>query len=192
MNLYQNMRVFSPLEQPTQDLLPPLPSAPPLDITIYTNGSCQNNRETDTSAGFGLWYDPNNPKNIGLGVHPDTPQMNNVAEMLAIHHSAMSNLPNHRLHIKTDSNWCINTLCNNLQHLENTDYVYSPVGNIIRSTVSALRSRSHPTTFKWIKGHNSNIGNKGADSLAALGAAPHSNHTTPLPPPHPTAPKEQN
>ena len=188
-NLYQNMRIFSPPEQPTQDPPPPLPSTPPLDITIYTDGSCRNNGETDASAGFGLWYGPNNPKNIGLRVHPDAPQTNNIAEMPAIHHSTSSNPPNHRLHIKTDSNWCINTLCNDLQHLENTDYVYSPVGNIIRSTVSALRSRPHPTTFEWIKGHNGNVGNEGADSLAALGAAPHGNHTAPPSPSTPYCPK---
>ena len=62
----------------------------------------------------------------------DLPQTNNTAELLAIQYAAKFSPANHRIHIKMDSYWSINMLCKDLNHLEDTDYVYSPLGHCQR------------------------------------------------------------
>ena len=102
--------------------------------------------------------------------------------MLAIYHAAKIALAGHRLHIKTDSKWSINTLYKDLSHLEDTDYVNSPIGNIVKLTVNALRMRPGITTLEWVKGHAGILGNKMAANLANQGAnTPTQTHLPPYP-----------
>jgi len=70
--------------------------------------------------------------------------------MLAIYHAAKRMPPAHRL--------------------EDTNYINSPIGETIRATVSALRSRPNITTLEWVKGHANVLGNEKADELAVQGA----------------------
>ena len=120
--------------------------------------------------GSGIWLSQDNPLNISIPVHSNLPQSNDVAEMLAIYHAAKRIPSGHRLHIKTDSMWCINTLHKDLTHLEDTNYINLPIREIIRATVSALRSRPNITTLEWVKGHSNVLGNKKADGLVVQGA----------------------
>src|SRR5258708_28350004 len=73
-------------------------------------------------------------------------------------------------HIKTDSKWVVNSLCENLESSTSLDFVNVAHANLLRPIISALRKRAGCTTFEWIKGHTGIVGNEGADKLAAMGA----------------------
>ncbi|KAF8316924.1 uncharacterized protein EI90DRAFT_2856666, partial [Cantharellus anzutake] len=108
--------------------------------------------------------------------------------MLAIHHTASYTATNSNLHIKSDLKWCIDTLCHNLNTLEDLDYIHAKHQYITKLMVSALRNRTHPTSFEWLKGHMGIQGSEEADSLAAQGTQEALDPGPPVNPPPPHVP----
>ena len=90
--------------------------------------------------------------------------------MLAIYHAAKNAPSDNTLCIISDSKWAIQALTINL--VKNTDqgYIFSRNPDLIWATVVALKAWHGHTLLKWVKGHNRNTGNEGADRLAAEGA----------------------
>ena len=82
-----HLRVFGP---PENHIDHPDITFPSLlgDIVAYTDSSCLDNGDAKAKARSGIWFNHNNPWNIGLPVHSSLPQSNNVTEMLAIYHTA--------------------------------------------------------------------------------------------------------
>ncbi|KAK0429536.1 hypothetical protein EV421DRAFT_1893837 [Armillaria borealis] len=70
----------------------------------------------------------------------------------------------------SDSKYVIEGLCFHLQRWEDRGWIGVANSDVWKATVAALRQHSIPVYFQWIKGHNSNEGNKGADALANQGA----------------------
>ncbi|KAF8344043.1 RNase H-domain-containing protein [Cantharellus anzutake] len=153
----------------------PLRLTPPkklsTDTVAYTDGSCTGNGETDAKAGFGVWIAPECPDNASLPVDRIFPQTNNSAEVLAINHAITTTPLRARLHIKTDSRWCVNALTVNLEKAEDQDYISTPQPLAIKNTISSLRMRNGIVSIEWIKGHNGCAGNENANELATLGSA---------------------
>jgi ribonuclease HI len=54
---------------------------------------------------------------------------------------------------------------------KNSDNRYTNIKNshLIKTTDAVLKAQPGHTLFKWIKGHSRDIGNDGADRLAAAG-----------------------
>lgn len=53
-------------------------------IHVYTDGSCVDNGSTNARAGIGVYFGPDDPRNVSSRVPADMHQTNNVAELLAI------------------------------------------------------------------------------------------------------------
>ncbi|KAF9783300.1 hypothetical protein BJ322DRAFT_1069957 [Thelephora terrestris] len=54
------------------------------ELVVYTDGSCINNGTDDAIAGSGVWYGPQDTRNLAIRV-PGKKQSNQVGELLAIH-----------------------------------------------------------------------------------------------------------
>ncbi|KAI0699470.1 ribonuclease H-like domain-containing protein [Cytidiella melzeri] len=137
---------------------------------VYTDGSCIHNGAANARAGTGVWYGPNDPRNLATRV-PGSPQTNQTGEILAIQRAAALAPPAQPLHIISDSRYTIDGLTVHLPKWRDRGWVGVNNALLFQSTAYHLQKRSAVTTFEWVKGHTGLEGNEGADKLASLGAA---------------------
>ena len=53
-------------------------------LKVFTDGACNNNGRENAKAGFGVYFGPNDGRNVSEPVPSPLPQTNNVGELLAI------------------------------------------------------------------------------------------------------------
>jgi len=152
----------TPFHRHTRQGIPP-------QITVYTDGSCINNGNYNTRSGAGVWFRENHPNNRALRV-PGHDQSNQTGELAAIVIALQSTSHEVDLTIVTDSQYAIKSLTHSLSTFEDQAWTNVPNEKWLRLAAYLLRKQAAPTHFKWVKGHNGNRGNKGADELATLGA----------------------
>ena len=136
--------------------------------TIYTDGSCTNNGETNARAGSGICLGENDDRNTSLRV-PGLDQSNQTGELYAILHTLHTFPPDQALEIKTDSMYAILGLTKNLEKWEDQGWMYSKHANLFKSITAWVRFQSNTTKMTWVKGHSSIRGNDEADKLAREG-----------------------
>ena len=139
------------------------------EIVVYTDGSCTNNGQEDAQAGSGIWYGENDPRNTAIRV-PGKVQSNQTGELYAILHVAKMTPKEAPIMIKSDSQYVIKGLTKNLTPWEDKGWIGTSNSELFKVTAAWLRSRNSTTSFKWVKGHDGEIGNEEADKLAAEGA----------------------
>ncbi|MHB1865731.1 MAG: ribonuclease H family protein [Candidatus Saccharimonadales bacterium] len=144
-----------------------------MSVTIYTDGACINNGRPGARAGFGVWFGPEDPRNISEIVSGDR-HTNQIAELeacaVALEHPVCEGK---QVHLYTDSQYTIKCV---------TEYIPSwclryprgdwktaddqPVKN--RNLLQRLKVASERIDVQWhfVKGHSGNEGNDGADGLA--------------------------
>ena len=141
----------------------------PEETEVYTDGSCEKNGCADATAGSGLWYGHQDPRNGYFRV--PGPQSNQTAELFAVEKAIDLTPPFATLHIITDSKYVIKGLTDLIHRWERDGWHRTRNSDAIVRLVAKLRKRSAQTTFKWVKGHDGDEGNEGADALAKEGAA---------------------
>jgi ribonuclease HI len=135
---------------------------------VYTNGSCLHNGTDDAKAGIGLWYAPNDPRNLSLHLPP--PHLtNNAGELVAILVATQRAPPLAPLFIISDSTYAIKGLTSHLSSWEDHGWINIPNTDLFRAIASTLRSRSDPTSFIKVQGHSGDPGNNAADGAALAG-----------------------
>lgn len=139
-------------------------------ITVHTDGSCLHSGQQNATAGSGIWYGPDDPRNTALRVPNDLPQTNQTAELLAVWHAVKEAPLMSPLHIKSDSRYVIDGLTRNLESWEQRGLIRVANKQLFQATAGLLRRRGNVTTFQWIKGHQGVRGNEEADKLAKEGA----------------------
>ena len=137
--------------------------------TIYTDGACFNNGKLNARCGSGIWLGPEHPKNASLRV-PGDDQSNQAGEIVAVIMAAEAIPASWPLKIITDSKYTINGLTTHLGEWEDGGWIGIKNRKLFRKAAYALKRRTAPTTFKWTKGHNGDIGNEESDRLAKEGA----------------------
>ena len=139
------------------------------ETTIYTDGSCTSNGETNACAGSGIWFGENDDQNASLRV-PGPDQSNQTGELYAILHALRTFPPDKALKIKTDSMYAILGLTKNLEKWEDQGWMYSKHADLFKSITAWVRFRSNTTKMAWVKGHSDIRGNDEADKLAREGS----------------------
>ncbi|KDQ32522.1 hypothetical protein PLEOSDRAFT_1031457 [Pleurotus ostreatus PC15] len=138
-------------------------------VELATDGSCRDMNTTEAKAGAGIFLGVNDIRNKALRVPGELPQTNQVGEMFAVLQAARQFPGNETLKILTDSKYVIKSLTTNLKGNEDKGYIGIANKTLLRATTATLRERTGRTLFKWVKGHQGNNLNEGADLLAGQG-----------------------
>ena len=139
------------------------------ELVVYTDGSCSGNGTEEARAGSGVWYGPDDTRNLAVRV-PGIRQTNQIGELLAILLAVKNTPGNQPLRIKTDSRFAMDGLTKFAPEWEAKDWIGVTHGRIFKCTTAWLRARTANTTLEWVKGHAGIEGNECADQLAAEGA----------------------
>ncbi|KIM70399.1 hypothetical protein SCLCIDRAFT_56986, partial [Scleroderma citrinum Foug A] len=129
----------------------------------------------NAQCGGGMWFADGHPLNRAICV-PGRDQLNQTGEIAAVIVALQSVPRNADLTIVTNSQYVIMTITHSLQTYEDsgwTNIESKQMSEVMKSgqTETDLPTKgSAPTSFKWVKGHNADRGNKCADALAAEGA----------------------
>ncbi|CAA7268070.1 unnamed protein product [Cyclocybe aegerita] len=144
---------------------------------VYSDGACKGNGKVGSVAGVGVWWGPNDTRNIAERCPGD--QTNNRAELIAIlrvfETTPVSKTP---LIIKTDSQYSINCFQHWVKKWVGKGWKTAsgePVKNagIIRCIAKhfEIRAKSgQKLSLQYVKGHSGDVGNDGADAMANQGA----------------------
>ncbi|KAH9992197.1 ribonuclease H-like domain-containing protein [Russula compacta] len=147
---------------------------------VYTDGSCLGNGQSGCAAGIGVWWGPNDTRN--LSERCPGRQTNNRAELIAIiralEATPIASVP---LVIKSDSKYAIKCYTEWLPGWRRNNFTTSkgaPVKNVelikYMNALLALRERfEQQVKLEYVRGHSGEVGNEGADALAACGARLH-------------------
>ena len=143
---------------------------PDEEIVVYTDGSCLNNGKENAQCGSGVWFEEGSEHNQALRI-PGPNQSNQIGEIAAII-AALEKTPNYiPLTIKTDSRYAIDGLTTHLSTWEDRGWIGVENRQWFKRAAYLLRKRSARTKFKWVKGHNGELGNERSDQLAKQGAS---------------------
>ena len=138
-------------------------------ISVYTDGACHNSGKRNARCGSGIWAGPDHPKNAAIRI-PGPLQSNQVGEIAAII-AAVDAFPRFwPLTILSDSKYAIDGLTTHLPTWEDNGWIGVKNAPLFKRAAYLLKSRTATTDFKWIKGHNEDIGNEQCDRLAKEGA----------------------
>ncbi|KAH8983965.1 ribonuclease H-like domain-containing protein [Lactarius hatsudake] len=143
---------------------------------VYTDGACSRNGQAGSVAGVGVWWGPNDPRNISERC-PGSPQTNNRAELIAIIRAletATTTLP---LVIKTDSKYAMKCIVKwlpswrkrNFRTYEGTPVKNSELIMYADALISMRKKAGQNVRFEHVAGHAGEPGNEGADKLAVSG-----------------------
>jgi ribonuclease HI len=138
-------------------------------VQVFTDGACFNNGKKNARCGSGIWYGPDDERNQAIRV-PGEAQSNQIGELTAVIKAISATPPFQPLEISTDSKYVINGLTTHLGTWEDRGWIGIKNAPFFQKATHLLRIRTAPTTFKWVKGHDSNEGNEGSDTLAKEGA----------------------
>jgi ribonuclease HI len=138
------------------------------EITVYTDGSATNNGKNNSLCGAGIFFGPDNPKNMALRIQhgPNTNQVGELAAVIAALQKTENFMP---LTIKSDSRYVINGLTKHLGEWEDNGWFGVDNKELFQAAAYQLRIRSAKTSFEWVKGHSGVPGNEAADQAAAAG-----------------------
>lgn len=170
-------------------------TSPSASLDIYTDGSATNNGRSGARAGVGVYFGPDDLRNVSTSCRGE--QTNQNAELQALHIAvslAMYELANTKwssINIMTDSAYSIKCVTEWYPNWVKNGWKTangSPVKHRewIEPTALMLRRKPQIKLVK-VKGHSGNLGNEMADLLARKGGAEASRSPAP-PSPSPPPP----
>ncbi|KAF9453889.1 ribonuclease H-like protein [Macrolepiota fuliginosa MF-IS2] len=143
---------------------------------VYSDGACKGNGQAAPVAGVGVYWGPNDQRNIAERCPGD--QTNNRAELIAIIR-VLETAPveRNKLLIKTDSQYSINCFKQWLPTWRENNFLTSTGSSpknigIIKYLSALLKERGRrgqQVLLQHVKGHSGDPGNDGADAQANIG-----------------------
>ena len=149
---------------------PDAPDRAPAGLTTaYTDRACLENGTANATAGCGVWYGANDPRNISERV-PLTTQSNQTGELMAVLLAVKNHDPRGDLRIISDLKYVIEGLTKHLQRWEQKGWTDVANGGAFKAIIAWIRWRKGRTYLRWTRGHSGTLGNEEADRLAGEGA----------------------
>ena len=151
--------------------------------TIYTDGACTENGKYRAKAGIGVFFSPNDPRNISARL-PGRQQTNQRAELFAVLkaletlHINRTSYAKKNVVILSDSTYVVNGLSKWVISWERCGWV-TALGNEVvskdvfkraKDMLGALAGSGIFVRFRHVLGHRGVWGNEEADKLARWGA----------------------
>ncbi|KAI4599219.1 hypothetical protein KJ359_002178 [Pestalotiopsis sp. 9143b] len=146
-------------------------------LNIYTDGSSRGNGKVGATAGVGVFFGVNDPRNIAERLEGE-PQTNQRAELTAILRALQKVSVDQDIQIHTDSKYSLNCITEwyrgwvtkgwktqGGEEVKNRDLIQS-----IRAKIDDRDASGTRTLFQWVRGHGTTTGNVEADKLAVRGA----------------------
>ena len=135
--------------------------------SIYTDASIRE-INNECVASIGIWYGPNNNKNVSQRIISEYDNDINYCELVAIYVALLNANKNMNTKIYTDSFTSLKLLNEGNNHydfkVKNNKY-----RDIVHKILTTIHSREYKTELYKVKAHNGNIGNMNADMMARLG-----------------------
>ncbi|KAF2688771.1 ribonuclease H-like protein [Lentithecium fluviatile CBS 122367] len=142
----------------------------PGPLIIYTDGAAKGNGKLGAVAGIGIWFGPDDPRNESNPL-PGLRQTNQRAELAAISRALDIAPINRDVIIYSDSHYSIQCVTvwyekweeNRWKNSAGKDVENKDLIKPIRSRLEERETAGAQTELVWVKGHNKNVGNEGAD-----------------------------
>ncbi|KAJ7116838.1 ribonuclease H-like domain-containing protein [Mycena crocata] len=143
---------------------------------VYSDGACKGNGKASSVAGVGVWWGKDDPRNLAERCPGD--QTNNRAELIAILRILETAPPSKRgLLIKSDSqysiacfqDWLPNWVKNGWKNASNQPVKNAAIIKYLSAHLDARARRGQKVRLQYVKAHNGEEGNEGADAQANLG-----------------------
>jgi ribonuclease HI len=148
-------------------------------LTVYTDGSCTNQGTPKARAGAGVYFGPDDPRNLAepLPLHQYA-QTSNAAELYAaVRALQVTNGYNGRVHVVSDSRYVTKGMSTWVAGWKAGQKWHDPAqlpNFALWHELDALAAAHAPgVDFLWVKGHCSCQGNICADALASKGREKH-------------------
>ncbi|KAH6617626.1 ribonuclease H-like domain-containing protein [Chaetomium tenue] len=145
-------------------------------VIVYTDGSSLGNGRVGATAGVGVYFGDNDPRNVSERLEGET-QTNQRAELTAILRALEIIDLAQDLEIRTDSKYSIQCVTEWYINWERNGWKTrsGPVKNqdlvqLVRDKLEEREAKGGRTQFIWVKGHDTDQGNIAADQLAVAGA----------------------
>jgi len=148
-------------------------------LKVYTDGSSLGNGRNGASAGVGVFFGVDDPRNISEPL-PGPRQTNQRAELTAILRALQTIPKTQAVQIITDSQYSIKCLTEWYPGWERNGWKNSKKEDVenqdlVKEILVLIRERSRlgtggATDFLWVRGHDGDRGNEEADRLAVGGA----------------------
>lgn len=143
---------------------------------IYTDGSSLANGRAGASAGVGVYFGIEDPRNVSERLEGE-PQTNQRAELTAILRALQAVSVDQDVRIISDSKYSISCVTQWYTNWERNGWKTQGKDVKNRDLIEAIRAKIQDrddsgtqTMFQWVKGHGEDMGNAAADRLAVLGA----------------------
>jgi ribonuclease HI len=157
----------SNIETPAIDFIP--------DYYVYTDGACSNNGKKNALAGFGIYFGPNDIRNVSKKI--EGKQSNNIAELTAIKDTydiiKTDIINGKKIAIVSDSEYSIKCVSSYGEKCHKKNWnVEIPNKELVKYTYEIYKEQQN-IQFIHIKAHTGNtdihsIGNENADKLANI------------------------
>ncbi|KAJ3080488.1 hypothetical protein HK102_003013 [Quaeritorhiza haematococci] len=143
-------------------------------LEVWTDGACSKNGNSGARAGIGVYFGPNDSRNISERL-PGENQTNNRAELLAVIR-ALEVIPQHiNLKLYSDSSYVLNGIKQWMRNWKRNGWITATKKPVLNQDLwmrldQLIESRSGPIDWVHVRGHSGVAGNEGADQLAVMGA----------------------
>ena len=143
------------------------------DYYVYTDGACSNNGQSGASAGIGVYFAENDPRNTSLKVNGK--QTNNTAEIqaLIVAYGLIESdiLTGKRIVVVSDSTYAIRGASEYGEKCEKRNWIDNIPNKRLVQTVYNLYKDKPNVTFQYVQAHTNktdvhSVGNYNADRFA--------------------------